>query len=484
MILKSKKWLTVVFFGVALFFSCYQLTEAPGVWYDEGFYFQTAANLADHGIAGMQFAPDTIEKIPRLTVGYPLIYPLALWFKIFGVDILAGRSLMVIMIMGFLFASYIFAKKLFGPTMAVGTLALLSTLPTIYGNGKSILGEVPGLLYMVVFFLCFNLALSADTRRKFWMIMAGVFAGLCVVTKPIFLVLIPAIAVGLFVVIRRRNLCLSDVVMGVVAGIIPILVWFMVQFGPGATFHSILAYYANPSDVVDITNTMLKNIISLFSDVSTLYLSIVTLIWIAAVWVRVKEKKQIRPEEVIALTFTLLIIAAFTRTAGWYRYLFEAQVVSLIFLPNALVVVIQKISELKVLSRPAIMKIMKLAVPTVITVLVILGAYQTLFHSWVAQAYGTHKTAFWEEYFSALPMSTSVFFYDTPEVALFDKSSNYYQYLQPAGGDIGGKELVAIDKGLPDLIVMKAAAWHKQFPLYISEKDVYKYTILRKIKGT
>src|SRR3989344_8580017 len=143
--------LVVLLFCIAGFFATYHLTESPQVWYDEGMFTQTAINLAYFGHEGLRVAPDTIEPSSKLiTVGYPLVYPLAGWFKAFGVSVLSARSLMVLFILGFLLASYLFTKRLFGPSLALGVLALLATLPTLYGNGESVLGEVPGLLYLVL----------------------------------------------------------------------------------------------------------------------------------------------------------------------------------------------------------------------------------------------------------------------------------------------------------------------------------------------
>src|SRR3989344_7206246 len=102
--------LVAALFCVALFFATYHLTESPPVWYDEGFYVQSAANLAEQGHLGLQFAPGTIAQSALITVGYPLIYPLALWFQVFGADISSARFLMVVFILGFLAASYVLAR--------------------------------------------------------------------------------------------------------------------------------------------------------------------------------------------------------------------------------------------------------------------------------------------------------------------------------------------------------------------------------------
>ena len=93
----------------------------------------------------MQLAPEKITPISHLTVGYPLIYPLALLFKIFGISILKARVLMVFFIMSLVLISYLAIKKRYGLNQSLLSIALLVTFPPLYGNGKSVLGEVPGL---------------------------------------------------------------------------------------------------------------------------------------------------------------------------------------------------------------------------------------------------------------------------------------------------------------------------------------------------
>src|SRR3989344_8675110 len=90
--------LLVFLLVIAVFFATYKLTESPGVWYDEGMYMQSAANMKDGYGPNFRFAPNDISPIPTLTVGFPLIYLLAIVFKIFGTSVLAARSLMIFFI--------------------------------------------------------------------------------------------------------------------------------------------------------------------------------------------------------------------------------------------------------------------------------------------------------------------------------------------------------------------------------------------------
>lgn len=469
--------LLVFLFAVAIFFATFHLTESPPVWYDEGFFVQSAANLATHGQTGLRVSPDTIEPSSKLiTVGYPLIYPLAGWLKAFGVSILSARSLMVLFILGFLAVSYMLVKRLFNRELALGVLALLATLPTLYGNGKSVLGEVPGLLYLTLFLLSFSVALSSTKRKYLWFLTSGLLAGLCVVTKPIFLVLVPATAVGVFFVWKQGNLNVKEILAMVAAGALPLLLWLLLQFQGGDSLTSILSYYANPYQLTNLSGVILENILRLFTSIGPLYLMGVMGVWMYAFWIRLRKRETLSAAETISFVFSVLIIAAYTRTEGWYRYLFGAQAISLIFFPNALIVVSQ--SAARFISPKKI-------VTAIIVALTIFGAYQVMFNSFVAESYNRNKTAFLESYFADISPTTSFFVYNVPEVAIFIRGTNYYQYIDAAGWYIGKERLTAIEEGVVDRIILGTDAYtdagKDSFPLYEVVRTTHDYAILEKI---
>lgn len=451
---------------------------------DEGIFIQAAANLALHGQIGLRVSPDGIEPSSKLiTVGYPFTYPLAGWFKAFGISILSARALMVLFILGLLFVSYVFVRRLFGPVQALGALALLVTLPTLYGNGKSVLGEVPGLFYMVASLACLSAARTRTVRRYQWLIFAGLFAGLCVATKPIFVLFIPAALIGLGIAWRRHEVVLSEVGVAAGAGLIPILTWLTVQFRTSDSAGSLLSFYVNHYQVTDWSGTILANLRNLVTSIGPLYLLAILFIWLVAYGIRLRRQEHIPVEEHIALAFSVITLLGYLTTAGWYRYLFEAQALSLLFLPNAFVIVARRITSGRAWE--------KLAIATVVG-LSLLGAYQIMFNSFVAESYGRRQTAFWEEYFRTAPPSTSFFFYDVPEVAFFARDKIYYQYLNPYDGmnifvpgwDIGGAQTAILVQGGADVVILPPAIYEKKkndlFSSYEIDRSIHNYDFLKK----
>jgi len=475
-----KKLAVVGLFLLAFFFAFFRLKESPYFWFDEGWYYQTSANLALHGIDGIQMSPGNIQHVSTfVTVGYPLIYPMGLWMKIFGVSVMSARSLMALYILAFIAVSFFLAKRKFGSIVAIAALAMLATFPPLYANGKSVLGEVPGLLYLVSFLLCYGLAMANKERRVFWLIIAGAFAGLCIATKPFFILLLPAVFVGAIVGWRRKELSVEDLATGFISALIPIIAWSIVQFRGGDTLSVILTYYANPYHISDITGIILSNLRNLFTDVGTLFLMSLTLVWVVGLYVRRKTKEMVSLEEIIAFTFSILVILAFLRTGGAYRYLFPAQALAIIFFPHSLLA-----------TAGFSMKRFKTGLSSyvawlLVAVISLLSLYQLSFRSWVADGYSSRKSEFWEDYFSKVSSSTTVFFYDTPEVVPFMKGDNYYQFiLAPAGSSTGAEQLPILEKAKADLVIVAGTRLEYNiggiFDRYKVKDKAYKYSILMK----
>lgn len=473
----SQKILLVVLISIGIFFATFRLVESPPVWFDEGWYYQTSSNLATVGIDGLQFSPGNIQHISTfVTVGYPLIYPMAVWLNIFGTDIFTARCLMVLFLLIFVSGGYFLSRQLFGAKIAIGTLALLVTFPPLFSNGKSILGEVPGLLYMTVFLVCLHFSEVRNEKKTFWLIVAMLFAGIAIATKPLFIVLLPVMAAVAFHKWWKGTYSVRQIALGLAFLIIPILVWVVVQFRSYDSILEILTFYANPYSRNDIVSTVLHNIKLLFSDVSTLYTSFLLIVWTVSVYIRYRARETISAAELIAYGFSVLIVLAFLRTAGLYRYLFPAQAMSLIFFPNSML----RLSS--VLQAVASISARKFVIVMVI-IMSLLGIYQLAFDSWMAESYSSRKTAFWKSYFNEeiLP-SDSVFFYNVPEVVPFMVGRDYYQYIKLFDRDLGSEQLDVLSAGIPDKVIVVSSMYSVEkenlFNRYELEREAYKYSIL------
>jgi len=468
-----------------LFFSTYRITESPPVWYDEGFYNQAALNWMRTGEQGLQIAPEVFASASNSTVGFPLIYPVSVVFKYFGAGVLQARAVMVFFIVALVLLSYVFTRRMFGARFAMLASMLLATFPVLYGNGKSMLGEVPGLF----FFLLFLLALSRIEKNNFngtlQYLFAGLFAGLCVATKPIFLLVLPAVCATLF--FQRKSIAFhwKQIGLAAVAFFVPIFVWLVTQFKASDSVAQIISYYANPYEVTDLTSVIFGNITRFVTELSPLYALCFFLVWAVSMYIRARViKKNISVTESIAIIFSLLVFVFYLRTPGWYRYFFPAVVMSIVYAPYAIYTVV---SYFKMRTGRFVGMGAMTITASIILIVSALHLYQLGFDSWVAEHYDADKTATLTRYFEVYNPSTSFFIYDVPEVVLFLPSDNYYQYIQPHKEKaIGKEEIQKIYEGAVDEIIITATAYKEKkdgFTLYKEKDRVDAYIILEKNSG-
>src|SRR3989338_6647 len=463
--------------GVIAFFSLYRLTESPPGVYDEGIYIQTAAYFAETGALGFQLAPDETAPAAYVTAGYPFLFPLALVFKLFGVGVLEARLLMVFFILSLALIRYLLVRRLFGDYCALWTLAVLAVFPPLYGNGKSVLGELPGMLYFSLFLLFLESAKRSSTHRTLFAVLSAASAGLAGATQPAFLILLQALLLALISKWSSGRTYRRELLLGAAAFGIPIALWFFTQFSGADSLKSILAFYSNPYEVADIGTKVIGNVLRLFGDITPLFLAGTMIVWFASLWVRYRRRERIGVEEMLSVIFVSLSIAAYLRTGGWYRYLFPYQVIALYFTPYALVVLTDALRRRFPISL--FRKGLVLSVSGV--VLFVFGVYLLLFNSWVADAYRSEKTAFWQNYVAEAPAEHVFFFYDTPEVALFAEGRPYYQYLTPKGWKSDTRVLEKLRAGDVDTIIVKTDALPSTgdlFAGYVKVEEVYKYTVL------
>jgi len=142
-----EEWIFAVILLFVFFCATYRLTEVPPTWFDEGIYIQVASSLEHHGVQQIQTAPSHFEGTGHVTIGYPVAAPVALSMAIFGDSLFAARVPMALFIMLCVAAGFALIYRLYGLRTAALSLLFLSTLPLLYGNGKNVLGEVPGLFY-------------------------------------------------------------------------------------------------------------------------------------------------------------------------------------------------------------------------------------------------------------------------------------------------------------------------------------------------
>jgi hypothetical protein len=409
-----EKLLLFVSFSAVVFFSTYQLFESPETWMDEGFVIQSAQGLLEVGTMALPISPNEYEPAWYLTTGFPLLIPLAVAFGVFGVSLEIARVVMVAFILVFFILAWLYARLHIGKMAGWFGFLLLVSFAPLYGNGRNALGEVPGLVFILLALLPLLFEGSLTYKKTIWI---GIFAGLAAATKPIFLLFILALFV--VVLLRRKELGLSVPIffVGSFFVFIPLVAGAAIQFGP-TNILQILTLYANPHHL-DLGSTVLANAKRLVTELQPLYFLTAIVIWAASYIARRVRRESVSAVEETLLFFSIFTLAAYMRTAGYYRYFFLGEVFTLLYLPQSLWFLVKDRSAF--FARGIIVALIAL---------ISYQLYETTFHSWIATHYSSTRTATLKNYFAELPLNTETFIYQAPEVVSFVGSHPFKQFAQ------------------------------------------------------
>lgn len=444
-------------FLVLAFAAClllFKLTEAPPTWYDEGMIVQLAQNLALHGKVGTQTAPGVIVSGAYTSSSLPIVAPVALSFLAFGPSLFSARIVMVLFSLLLIFLCYRFAKKLEGSYAGLAAALLLATFATLYGDGKNVLGEVPGLVCFFTFLFYAHALIDERRETRSNAILAGLFFGLTLIAKPTFLVLAGAAGLAfIYICIRDRRIPpVTLIALGLAAALVPVAAWLLTQFDSGDSLARVLAFYQNPYQLHDLGAVMAKNLLRFATESTPLYLLGMLAVWAVSM---AKLGKRLLFTEITAFLLCLLIVAAFLRTPGWYRYLFIAQITAAVYFAVACM----RLSR-ATLQLPHGRRIMKIGAIVLVFGALAAQTYVLAFNSWIGQYYRADNSARMERYFAGESATTTWLVYDVPEAVLFlPRNASYYQYLSVnAGGhwELGAGARSVIASSTPDVILAPA----------------------------
>ena len=475
----NKNKLLVIFgFLIAAFFAISYLSESPQTWMDEGIIVQVARNIAGHGRHAIQIAPETFVSAGYVSTGYPVTVPVSMSLKLFGEGIIQARVMMVVFILLLVLFSYLFIRKTLSPKMALLSLFLLVSFAPLYGHGKNVLGEIPGLAYLFASVLLFFYIEKTETSsigKKKWFVyfFAGLFFALAVVTKPIFLLLLPALVVAAFFYRKRIvQACSWKISLVFLAGlIIPAVIWLFVQF-QGDSVMGMFKIYANPHNV-DIASSVFANLKRFVTESQPLYTLVLFLLWCASIIRRIAQKQPVNFTETLLFFFSGLVLLAYLRTIGYYRYFFFTEWMALMYLPQSLEVLWPK-------------KMPKMCFTVLLTLLIAFQFYQTQFSSFIAEARVSTRSHDLKVFAESIPAGDSVFVYQAPELVTFLKNDNYYQYMEVTTTIHSGSEVLPILAGGKANVVFANrdiyAAHPELFIKYGTPQNVDRYVALYPLK--
>lgn len=447
-----KNYLPIVFIlCVTLFLSTYKLSESPKTWMDEGIIVQVSKNLAEHGLHSLQIAPNEFVSAGIVSTGYTVTAPIAVSFKIFGVGLLQARSVMVLYIVLLISFVFYFLKRHWGGNVAFFGTLLVATFSPLYGQGKNVLGEVPGLALFFIFLYYLD-KVNSDDKKKRDYILLGVFAGLVFATKSIYILILPSVVIVYIWHIYKKDIVWDRYYYRSIFTFLAfVCFWVWIQFGSDSFTH-ILSIYANPhsSSLIDV----FRNTAYLFvSELQPIYFLLTFFIWSLAYIFKIMRNDSVKVSESISLVLSLLILIAFFRTPGYYRYFFIAQFISLVYLLPS----IEYLFKNKHLSRYIILGICGI---------IAFHSYQTIFNSWVASYYNSHKTQEISLHTKNISQNKIVLLYQVPEFVVFMKG-DYYQFIDIAPKiKVGESNKELVRKSFFDTIYINSEVYEKNMSLF------------------
>ncbi len=158
------------------------------------------------------------------------------------------------------------------------------------------------------------------------------------------------------------------------------------------------------------------------------------------------------------------MLAAYLRTAGWYRYLFPALVMALLFAPHNLRVLYEALRRHLPVFPGSLGPVLLAGVCLGVG---LLHLYQLNYSSWVAEHYRSTAARELDAYFSAVQPEETLFVYNVPEAVPFVRTEGYYQYIATTESMVYGREgLLALREGRPDQVIVSAADYAREAELF------------------
>jgi len=327
--------LQLIVAALVIFLLVFRLGESPAAWFDEGWHLHVPKNLAVNGVYADYSSDGLRSGGPTISVGPTVMLPIAVLFKFFGVSIPLARSLIVIYALLALWAWYRLSVQISGHWQVGIVAVLLCLMQTgtqfIY-SGRNVIGEVPGICFLVLGFLLWFRAGEASWRR---LVNVGVLMGLACITKNQFAVFIlPGLLLSWIADMTwyRRLGWRMFVVPGVIAGSI-YFGWLVVLFyGVGAAeqFSGLQSTAGNAFLGLD-PDRLIRNFTYLALNFGLLFWPVVIYGFFLA-----RSRTEAGQRWGILYIFLILSTLFFITSLGWPRYAFSTLVLGTILAAHLL----------------------------------------------------------------------------------------------------------------------------------------------------
>jgi len=330
----------IAVFAFVNVYSFSTLTTKPAVWYDEGINIELARNFYEFGKLDLVVEPLTFSGRGANigSTGYPVTIPLAGFFKAFGFGLAQARIYMLLWINIFLACLFYFLKKTWDTRTALIILLLVASFPSFYANGRSVMGEIPGLAFILL-----ALVWSFYKKNDF---IAGVFLGLAVVSKPsVYAFFVPALVLLFF--LEKEKFFRKTIQLGLGA-FVPFLFWAAVYpevFSSFSVWQNLKSHFINPyaAEAFTVIGNIQNNLASFLYSPTLIYFSLFAAVIALAGFLNRDFYKENRAVFAVFGFYSLFQLFFFLKSLGYFRYLIAVQVFIFILLVPSVGIVMERL---------------------------------------------------------------------------------------------------------------------------------------------
>lgn len=324
-----------------VFLATWNQPAYPATWQDEGFTLQGAMNLARYGQYAMKSSEGfRVLDQPLIANGPGVVLPIAGIFAAFGIGLLQARLVMAAFLVVTVVVFFLLTRRLYSLPVAIVASVIALAWPDegLLLYGRHALGLVPGLLYFLLGYLAWLMAVERRSRTA--ALAAGLLFGLACITKGQYLLLVPAFLV--FIALdrfyyRRVGLMTAGLTLG--ALVLSLMAWQGVQFAlVGASGYAAHVDAIRSSTAVTVLALRPQRIPGslwyLLRSGGYLYLvpGLLYVAWLA------RQRSLASSRSLLLLLLSVIWLAWYAfASVGWSRYAFEPLLFGAIFTARLLV---------------------------------------------------------------------------------------------------------------------------------------------------
>lgn len=319
------------------FFAFHNLTRFPAPWFDEGSHLHVPKTLVKHGVYADISSEGFRYYGPTIGVGPTVMLPIAAVFKLFGTGLFQARMVMTLYLLAAVYVFHRLVEHLSGKWVAwVAVALMLSSRSVLFLEyGRQLLGEVPGLFFLLLaLYLWFSKWNENNWKR---LSLIGLFLGLAMITKYQYLLfLAPTLILSWLLDIfyyktsTHRNFLIPGMIAAGSFGIWQLLT--LQYLGPSTALENLALLRASAAGAA--FNFNLAQLNANFGELTSraVYMGAIIPAFIYGFFISLPRIHDGQKWSVIFLLVALNLIWYVVASIGWIRYAFLGLSLSGIFI--------------------------------------------------------------------------------------------------------------------------------------------------------